>query len=1002
MEMFKANEKEYSTHKRDILPPLEASGAVNHSIPSSEGHKRKRRKKKRDIGSRIKTDSEILVENDLLVHRTNSIPSTVNGSYMNVVESETANNNFDLQQKRKSDLPEDVRKVALTLAVSNIKPQAKENLATLDHIDYVLVFCDDDKHKEMSNEVLNELRNKFEKKVELEGVTIVRKKKGNTTFVVMSCSFERLCQEAEAVSLKMPLAGFEAPYDRGPLPGFWERFKTDDEVDLVSALFCASKKEIYEGIEDPNSFFRPSLRTLLVYHILINLNLKENTDVNTWHVHRSDQGLAYMLMHGVYSDALCIHAPSKMDPMYPDISDEESIGNNSFLSSLSDVKESDPRKNLNDTWLKWKKFQPLWKIRNYFGEQIALYFAWLGLLVSSLWIPMIIGLIVALWGFTNAIEERKSSNDTLSVGDTVQGWLRGSFDNDATPFFALITCLWGTIFLELWKRKNAELAYQWDVSDFEEQEPNRPQFYGTKIQKDPITGKDVWVYPLLKKYKKLFGSLSVLLFMVCLVLAATAGIIIYRVISRVDLFDRKGSIGPTLASVTSSFLNTICIMVMGKCYQRLAVILTEWENHRTQTSYDDALIVKLFAFQFVNSYASLYYIAFFRGSTNENGVLNKGAEYSDSCGENNDCMTMLSLQVAMLMIMKPLPKFCTDYLLPCLERFWHRHVKRGCCWCCKNQKVHSSFEISIEDVIECELEKPELGDFTLSEYSEKVIQYGFLMLFAAAFPLAPLIALVTNMFDLRLDARRLLWTNRRPVAFRAEDIGMWYSILEFLNVVGVVTNSFLVAFTSQYGRNWEGDLTHVTVIQEIHNSTTNATVLLQTITEQAPSRNRLWLIIGFEHIVFAVKFLIALVIPDVPSHVRIAERREKYHVDQLLEKAGVSTGPRKKPSQTKEQRDMEVQTSYSTIPSSSKSELGHSSFLQTQVPSKLRSRANEKDCQPMATSVESDAAIKNTNIAKEDLYEHSQFVNPIPPALPLGYKPNLPVIDNPAIGSSVA
>ena len=35
----------------------------------------------------------------------------------------------------------------------------------------------------------------------------------------------------------------------------------------------------------------------------------------------------------------------------------------------------------------------------------------------------------------------------------------------------------------MWKRKNAELAYRWAVDDFEEREPNRPQFYGTKIQK---------------------------------------------------------------------------------------------------------------------------------------------------------------------------------------------------------------------------------------------------------------------------------------------------------------------------------------------------------------------------------------------------------------------------------------------------------------------------------------------------------------------------------------
>ncbi len=36
------------------------------------------------------------------------------------------------------------------------------------------------------------------------------------------------------------------------------------------------------------------------------------------------------------------------------------------------------------------------------------------------------------------------------------------------------------------------------------------------------------------------------------------------------------------------------------------------ENHRTQTQYETMLITKIFLFQFVNSYTSLYYVAFFK------------------------------------------------------------------------------------------------------------------------------------------------------------------------------------------------------------------------------------------------------------------------------------------------------------------------------------------------------------------------------------------------------
>ena len=41
-----------------------------------------------------------------------------------------------------------------------------------------------------------------------------------------------------------------------------------------------------------------------------------------------------------------------------------------------------------------------------------------------------------------------------------------------------------------------------------------------------------------------------------------------------------------------------------------------------------------------------------------------------------------------------------------------------------------------------------------------VIQYGFITIFVSAFPLAPLFALLNNVFELRVDAKKLLFHHR--------------------------------------------------------------------------------------------------------------------------------------------------------------------------------------------------------------------------------------------------
>jgi len=100
------------------------------------------------------------------------------------------------------------------------------------------------------------------------------------------------------------------------------------------------------------------------------------------------------------------------------------------------------------------------------------------------------------------------------------------------------------------------------------------------------------------------------------------------------------------------------------------------------------------------------------------------------------------------------------------------------------------------------------------EYLELVIQFGFVTIFVSAFPLAPLLALINNVFEIRLDAKKMLLNFKRPVAqrfvhifmlqscnvcssiVRVKNIGIWYTILDAIGKLSVFTNSMILAFTT--------------------------------------------------------------------------------------------------------------------------------------------------------------------------------------------------------------
>ena len=48
----------------------------------------------------------------------------------------------------------------------------------------------------------------------------------------------------------------------------------------------------------------------------------------------------------------------------------------------------------------------------------------------------------------------------------------------------------------------------------------------------------------------------------------------------------------------------------------------------------------------------------------------------------------------------------------------------------------------------------------MQEYLEMVLQFGFITIFVAAFPLAPLFALLNNWVEIRLDAQKFVRDTR--------------------------------------------------------------------------------------------------------------------------------------------------------------------------------------------------------------------------------------------------
>ncbi|XP_055010759.1 anoctamin-1a isoform X2 [Boleophthalmus pectinirostris] len=657
-------------------------------------------------------------------------------------------------------------------------------------------------------------RDEFEQNLRDTGLELEKEELSNipdTGFLKIHAPWHVLCREAEFMKLKMPTKKFYEVKQGSNVVEKIRLFihkvtaplhpKVDSNrpqsIKWLCHPFSREKQHLFD-LSDRDKFFDSKTRSSIVYEVLKRTRCTRA---------KYSMGITSLLANGIYTAAYPLHD-----------GDIEGV-----------TAEPNDRKLLYEEWASYSvfyKYQPVGLIRKYFGEKVGLYFAWLGVYTQMLIPAALVGVIVFLYGCAS-VDDNKPSMEICDPRHNITmcplcdqacsywkltdacGTARAShlFDNPATVFFSIFMALWAVLFMEHWKRRQMRLNYIWDLTGFGEEEEehkdhNRAEYefrvMQKSLKKEHSTPKDEKVkLTCTDRMPAYVTTVVMMLFMISVTVAIVFGVILYRISIKAALHmstypAARSNIRATVKT-TAAIINLIIIIIMDEIYAAVARWLTVMEVPKTDKSFEERLIFKTFILKFVNAFTPIVYLAFFRGRLvgRPGAYLYVVGSYRMEECAHAGCLMELCIQLCITMLGKQLiQNNLFEIGIPKLKKLLRK----------RKSELDGGNEEERNKMLRRHEKDMILGPFIgLSpEYMEMIIQFGMVTLFVASFPLAPLFALLNNIIEIRLDAKKFVTELRRPIAAKAKDIGIWYNLLRGLSKVAVIVNAFVISFTSDF------------------------------------------------------------------------------------------------------------------------------------------------------------------------------------------------------------
>ncbi|CAE7326990.1 rps11 [Symbiodinium sp. KB8] len=167
------------------------------------------------------------------------------------------------------------------------------------------------------------------------------------------------------------------------------------------------------------------------------------------------------------------------------------------------------------------------------------------------------------------------------------------------------------------------------------------------------------------------------------------------------------------------------------------------------------------------------------------------------------------------------------------------------------------------------LDQPEYEQF--DDFLEMVIEFGYVTLFASAFPLAGVMSIVSNLIEMKSDMFKLALVYQRPMPHRASNIGIWRTLLHVIVAFSVATNVMIFTMSEQFA-SWAPGLYREASIHDVHGgllaqATDATTGTADLVMRQGSGRYVIFFATVLEHVVGLAVLIVMAAIPREPEWV---------------------------------------------------------------------------------------------------------------------------------------